>query len=83
MGVIKVLRLCFAEARCAFTEYYTAFRTVLTSKILRNMPDSIKVILGIGQSRTGNVLFGGHSSNSVSNECSEFRLLKFAKPKCQ
>ena len=52
-------------------------------KYLLNIPDSIKVILGIGQLRTGNVLFGGHSSKSVSNECSEFRLLKFPKPKCQ
>jgi len=39
-------------------------------KNLLNMPDSIKVALGIGQLRTGSVLFGGHSSKSVSNDCS-------------
>ena len=31
------------------------------------MPDSIKVALGIGQLRTGNVLFGGLFRKSVSN----------------
>ena len=63
---MKVLRLCFAEAQCGFTDLTRLFaRTHL--KYLLNMPDSIKVALGIEQLRTGNLLFDGLSRKSVSN----------------
>ena len=77
MGAIKVFRLCFQRLD-AVLRILHGFSRRTNLKNLLSMPDSIKATLGIG-----NVLFGGHSNKSVSNDCSEFRLLKFPKPKCQ
>lgn len=82
-GRYKSFKTLLRRGSLRFLRILHGFSRRTHLKYLLNMPDSIKVALGIEQLRTGNLLFAGHSSKSVSNDCSEFRLLKFAKPKCQ
>ena len=82
-GRYKSFKTLLRRGSMRFLRILHGFSRRTHLKYLLNMPDSIKVALGIEQLRTGNLLFAGHSSKSVSNDCSEFRLLKFAKPKCQ